>query len=160
MVRSDKFPKLPQMEDVEQDQVSGLVAALRRLPQGELGYAERTDAPTFTASGDVGLEVTVTVGTGRRIRVIGQGGMYTTGVSRWIGDVMESSTILGRWGEVDNLGATPIETMNSSGPVLTPSSGSHTYKLAVRETSGATTLTIFGDVTVPAYIVVEDIGAA
>lgn len=127
-------------------------------PLGTLGYAQITANQTsITTLTDVtGLASTVTVGSGRRIRIsfychaLGSN-VVTDAVTM---SIMEGATQLqdGNFEIVTGFG-----TAASMSVVLTPSAGSHTYKIqAVRQGSGS--VTVFAGSADPAYILVEDIG--
>ncbi len=129
---------------------------------GQLGYAQVTANQVLTAAADLtGLSVTVTVGSGRRIKVTGhvifdnEVAAANYGILR----IMESGTQLnqsivgltnnGTIGEIHDATATTI---------LTPSAGSHTYNL--RGDGNAFNILMTAAATLPAFILVEDIGAA
>lgn len=152
--------------------LTGLDTSVGTIPQtavpdtawGTLGYAQVTANQTITASGTetdlTGLTATVTVGTGRRIRISGQGILSRTvadGVT--LGRFKESTTALGRWAQHSPSANT--EFGHSHGAViLTPSAGSHTYKLTLQRFSGTGNVTLNADSTSPAFILCEDIGPA
>ena len=131
---------------------------LTARPQGVLGYAQVTanQGGITTAVDLTGLTVTVTVGSGRRIKVTG--------------DVYYSTTVAGgAAGVYVNEGASQLaqRTRVTAGTladasrvevVLTPSAGAHTYKL--RGSMGSGTGTLEAAATYPAYILVEDLGSA
>lgn len=125
---------------------------------GQIGYAEvitsQTDITTIVDL--TGLTTTVTVGTGRRIKITGFVGQFT----RTAGTTTFTSI---RTAE----GATQLQSVTfamantyAGGAIiniLTPSPGSHTYKLRAL-TDG--TVTMEAGATTPCFILVEDIGAA
>jgi len=122
------------------------------------GYAQVTaNQTTITALVDLsGLTVTVTVGSGRRIRITGYVLLSTT-VS---GDtfsvaIREGSTTL----QVAQLTTTSTAQAQTLHPavVLTPSAGPHTYKLSASRV-GTGTVTSNAGATFPAFILAEDIG--
>lgn len=128
------------------------------MPAGTLGYAQVTaDQGTFTAETDLtGLSVTVTVGAGRRIRVSGKAGFDSSVGGDTVNcEIKESGTQLQSvsFAISANLhgGATPSV-------VLTPSAGVHTYNLAAVRANGTGNITMKASSTLPAYILVEDIG--
>jgi hypothetical protein len=132
---------------------------------GVLGYSEVvvTQAGITAAAGIVdltNLSVTVTVGTGRRIRVSGKTMASGTDVStRFIIFIQEGASFLQRiWDGAVNIANV---SKNAYGAViLTPSAGSHTYKLSVDNITGPGTVGTEAGVGLPSYILVEDIGAA
>ena len=137
----------------------GTPGAWSSPPMGTLGYAQVTVNQNVTTQVDLtGLTVTVTVGTGRRVRVTGwckfTNNTANNGTSIYI---MEGATQL----------ADSSEYMNGTGgnsytcvamAVLTPTGGSHTYKLQGSTIGGGTTSTLLAATTVPCFILVEDIG--
>ena len=126
-----------------------------------LGYAQVTaDQTSISAEVDLtGLTSTVTVGTSRRVRVTGCGQIANDGTAgRVIGRIFEGATEVGRW-VVEEIAASGF-VLGCGSTVLTPSAGSHTYKLKLWKQSGAGTLFLDGITEAPAYILVEDIGPA
>jgi len=125
-----------------------------------LGYAQATsNQGSITTEVDLtSLSVTVTVGTGRRIRI--------TGVCRAQNDTANSGFAL----QIQE-GVTEFQTDSQRLPaasepgtfhavaVITPSAGSHTYKLTGQR-QGVGTATTIAAAAAPAFILVEDIGAA
>ena len=126
---------------------------------GQLGYAEKTatDQTGITALTDLtGLSVTVTVGTGRRIRVTGYliaQQITNTGTVEL--HIREGSTTLER--SVDTVAAGSFLTCRPT-LITSPSAGVHTYKLSLTSSAASVGTAYTG--TGPAYILVEDIGAA
>lgn len=149
------------------DPVTGDVmteARLDTLPRGWLGYAEVTAAQTLTNTAVetdmTGLTVTVTVGTNRRIRISAQGVLSRTvadGVT--VGRIKEGGTELNRWAQHSPSATTEFDNATGAA-VLTPTAGSHTYKLTLQRFSGTGNVTLNAAATNPAFILVEDIGAA
>lgn len=144
-----------------------LAADMNDLPGGVLGYAEVTANETgITALTDLtGLSVTVDVVANRRIRVTGHGQIENapsgTEDIAVVGFVREGSTTLGRWGSVFNHDIdTALSEIAESSVVLTPSSGSHTYKLSLQRTIGSGAGGIRAAADNPSFILVEDIGPA
>lgn len=130
------------------------------LPQGVLGYAEVTsNQASLSADNNLtGLSVTVTVGESRRIKVTGKvqmASVSSTPDARVF--VMESSTELGSVGRYD-FGTNQTRGASQASVVLTPSAGSHTYHLRFFAVTG--TYTLEASSTNPAFILVEDVGAA
>lgn len=132
-------------------------------PLGALGYAEVTaDQGSITTTTDLtDLAVTVTVRTGRRLRITGWARGYAVSAADAQGDlsVREGATLLA---SRDSLMGVAGNGM-AWGPVLavvTPAAGEHTYKLTAEQTVGAGGLVMLASATVPAFILVEDIGAA
>jgi hypothetical protein len=157
------FSPLPTVTDVDQQDVTGLHAALARLPQGLLGYAEVTASQTgMTGTTDLtGLTVTVTIKPGRRIVVTGKGQgriLDATPPGRAIFSIYEGATELQRFIEF-SADATGQRMAGQASVILTPSAGSHTYKLVALLAAGDT-LDSEADTVWPAFIMVEDIGPA
>ena len=128
---------------------------------GILGYAERTANQTgISAITDLtGLSVTVTMAAGRRIKITGKGNVNqvtSTGTIRGI--IREGSTSLNDWMWANQPPGTPGDLMGMGEVILTPTAGSHTYKLSLQTSAGTTNLVAASDR--PAFILVEDIGAA
>lgn len=128
---------------------------------GQLGYAQIiASSATFTTIADVaGLSVGVTVGTGRRIKL------------SWRGDVLRSvadgTSIMYIYEGVTELtraqGFARVagESFNTNASVvITPSAGSHTYNIKGQTASGTGNSLVTAAAVNPAYILVEDIGAA
>lgn len=127
-------------------------------PRGRLGYAPKTASqlaiPT-TVTDLTSLSIAVTVGTSRRIR-ISAFCQFNHDNSNWVALLIrESSTTLAT--SQNNAGAGEYRS-HALSVVLTPSSGSHTYKLSAQCSVG--TAALIASSTQPAYILVEDIGAA
>ena len=133
------------------------------MPAGVLGYAQVTaDQAAITAIVDLtGLAVTVTTGTGRRIRVSG----YCLFQSDTASDhtsltIAEGAAAL----VVSYQPLSPTATRPSvalAEVILTPTAGVHTYKLRGARIGGAGIVTMKADGGTtygPAFIKVEDIG--
>lgn len=131
--------------------------ALQGPPSAQLGYAEVTaNQSTITAEVDLtGLAVTVTVPVGRRIKITG----HVLARSTVANDVFQLSI---------KEGATLLNAAKDSVPttddlsidafsIITPSAGTHTYKLTALRSSGSGNLNIAAGATFPSYILVEDI---
>jgi hypothetical protein len=128
------------------------------LPRGTLGYASTTGSQSVSSQVDLtGLSVSVTAGSGRRIKVTGRVGWTSTVADDGLQVlIQEDGSSVGTgisYGPQATNGVTTIAQT-----VRTPSSGSHTYKLrGLRVGSG--TLTVSGS-PYPNFILVEDIGSA
>lgn len=121
-----------------------------------LGYAQVTaNQGTFTAETDLtGLSVTVTVPAGRRILISGHVLMSSSvadGTMRC--SIFEGAALLNM---DERTAATNTQGINPS-VVLSPSAGSHTYKLSGLRAAGTGNLTMSANAIFPAYILVEDI---
>lgn len=129
---------------------------------GQLGYAQVVANQVLTATADLtSLTSTVTVGTGRRIRVTGhvRYNNENAAANRTELIIMQDGV------QVQNyiMGLTANATNGEDGAincqvVLSPSAGSHTYKL--QGSASLFNVTMIATATVPAFILVEDIGAA
>lgn len=132
-----------------------------KLALGTLGYTQVTTTQSgITTEVDLtGLSATVTVGTGRRIKITAQASLYST-VDNDTGAVkiVEGATTL-NVGEYPKLSITNTDVKQFSA-VVTPTSGVHTYKLTCVRTSGTGGVISYATVERPAFILVEDIGAA
>lgn len=127
---------------------------------GTLGYAQRTTDQTgiTTATDITGLSVTVTVGAGRRIRLHAWCPYWITTVAGDRGEIkiQEGATILA-FTESTNPG-TAGNFGISAHAVITPSAGSHSYKVVFGRAAGTGTLTFGGSTTSPAFLMAEDVG--
>lgn len=128
---------------------------------GVLGRAVSTTlSQTVTAGVDVtDMTTTVTVAANRILRITGHIRMSASSAAGSSASltVRESSTDLG----CDCHGFA-VSAANEDFTVVTivvaPSAGSHTYKLFAVRSQGSATITGSGSATIPAFIVVEDIG--
>jgi len=141
------------------DVVSKIPDAASRPTLGTLGRAEALGTQTgITAIVDLsGLSVTVVVATGRRIRIKAS----TNWASTVAGDIGRLQIIEG----TDTVQLANFQVVNTvhRWPAvceveLTPSAGSHTYKLQGGRVSGTGTFQMQADNTNPAFILIEDIG--
>lgn len=127
---------------------------------GTLGYAEVTaDQSGITTIADLtSLSVTVTVRSGRRIKISGEIRALSSVGSDLVGLYIRESTTTLR--EIPTeLSATANRQEDIYGQViLTPSAGSHTYKLSLARIAGTGSVTMKAASTYPAHILVEDIG--
>ncbi len=133
-----------------------------RLAGGWIGYAEQTgDQGAITTEVDLtSLTVTVTVGTGRRIRISARTLVVST-VANDIAalNIKEGAAQL-QTGRTGALSGTAVSVGISADVILTPTAGAHTYKLAMARETGTGTLTNKAAATAPAFIAVEDLGPA
>jgi hypothetical protein len=128
--------------------------------QGTLGYAQVVANQTgITTETDLtSLTATVTLVAGRRIRISAQAGIQ----SSVTGDtiilrIKEGATVLQQ--AVGSVQPVNSEVTFSPSVVLTPTVGSHTYKLSLLRLAGTGTLTMVGASNDVPFILVEDIGA-
>jgi hypothetical protein len=130
---------------------------LERFPGGWIGYVEITTSQTgITANVDVtGLTLTVTVGTSRRLMLQASTRVFqATSAATPVVDITTSgNTVLASWQA--SMGISGVQTAQPM-CVLTPSSGSNTWKL--RASTGAGTLEIHAAATFPAFFMIEDVG--
>lgn len=135
-------------------------AELNALPRGWLGYVEITGgvAYTTTLTDITGLSVAVTLAAGRRIKVSAHAvlspGSANVGQNAFI---REGSTTLQRADAI--VSAVPSSASVELAVILTPTAGVHTYKMSGQAASGSSGTYNAGG-TFPAWILVEDIGAA
>lgn len=126
---------------------------------GTLGYAQVTsNQASITTEVDLtSLTVTVTVTSGHRIKITGQALFTIDTANRGAAiAIKESTTQLNQgnaWASEAGFGVTV-----KAEAVLTPSAGSHTYKLTAQRGGSTGTLTMVAGATNPAFILVEDIG--
>ncbi len=143
-------------------EITSILASIAALPQGELGYAEVTsNQGSITTLADLtSLSATVTVGTSRRIVVIGYIGVSVDTVSDTTAalHIRDGSTTLqtARNRPVGNSRQAVLQAVW----VGSPSAGSWTPKLSLEREVGTGTLTMHAASTNPAFIHVLDFGAA
>lgn len=141
------------------------------LPGGWIGYNELTSNSGLTGITSItdltGLSIAVTVNTSRRIRVTGSLGYTLSSTSgsgaRIKAYIREGGTTLKTF--ANDTHAPGEEAQAEGSVVLTPSSGSHTYNLSlsivvISGWAGTVDLTCTATDPGPAFILVEDIGAA
>jgi hypothetical protein len=132
------------------------------LPGGWLGYAEITaDQSGITSLADItGLSQAVTVNSDRRIKITVHGRIQTTSATdRNSVVIREGSTQLQVVYDAIPDSVNPSEAFEGS-VILTPSAGSHTYKVSAQRVTGTGTVTFGAAATAPAFILIEDIGPA
>lgn len=128
---------------------------------GQLGYNQAVASQSgITAATDLtNLTVTVTVGTGRRIKI-----SCDVAVNRTVADGTSNVLILEDSVQVHAINVTtPIVADPSHGGgfvVRTPTAGSHTWKLQLLRATGTGTTGLFAASNQIASILVEDIGPA
>lgn len=122
----------------------------------ELGYAEITTTATATTEADVaGLAVTVTVGTRPILVKMGCGQLYNNNASGYaIVQLKEGATTLAGW--TWGTGVASVQSGYFREARLSPTAGSHTYKVTLQGFIAGTT-TISASSTQPAYIQVVEI---
>lgn len=134
------------------------IRALEDEDVATLGYAEVTAAQTgITSETDLtGLSKTVTVGSGRRVRITGFVPLQQV-TSAAIPRVLIHADGVQETDAFHDTAANAFFNIHVAA-VVTPSAGSHTYKL--RASTNAGTLSTVTSATNPAFILVEDIGPA
>jgi len=140
--------------------VLGTLGLLGTPTLGTLGYAQIVASQVgITTQVDItGLTVTVTVGTGRRIRISAFTPALVSTVATDEGEIhiMEGAT------ELSHVDLQQIGQAGGGGGtcsvVLTPTVGSHTYKVQAVRGAGTGSITWSAAATYPSYILVEDIG--
>lgn len=126
------------------------------VPGGTLGYAQVTATQTniTTATDLTGLTVTVTVVSGRRVRISAQVGTHQdTNAAIHTLTIQEGATVLATTMQTIGAGVTDTSTALV---ILQPTAGVHTYKLTLA--SSAATGSVVASSTQPSWIQVEDIG--
>ena len=133
-------------------------ANLNKAPGGWIGDVNTTSVQTgiSTVTDLTSLTVTVTVGTSRRVKITGfvPGRQQTSGGLVKI-NIQEGATVLTSAYLTAGVAVFSIFTAQV---VLTPSSGSHTYKLTAETSAG--TFDTSPSAANPVSIVVEDLGPA
>lgn len=139
-----------------------LVTAPGSVPVGQIGYAQATaNQGSITTEVDLtGLSVNVSVAAGRIIRITGYVPAFSSTVAGDAGriSIKEGATLV-TLGQAFISGTAAGANTIMPQVVLSPSAGSHTYKLTGVRVSGSGTFTMNADPTFPAYILVEDITA-
>lgn len=156
-IYSSASPNEPTLFTIED--ITPTPAAANTSPSATLGYAETTSLnQTVTAGADVtGLATTITVPAGRRIKITGKVHINNTlpANDRHVVRIMEGVTQLNAtYGNTSNNGLGEDFIVQA---ILTPSAGTHTYKISAGRQEGDGVVTAYADSTLPAYIVVEDI---
>ena len=133
------------------------------LPGGWIGYVQVTASQSgISGITDLtGLSQAVTVNTSRRIKITAEGRFTSDTAGNLVGFfIREGAT---------TLNGAQIELATSGGPgasdmtatvILTPSTGSHTYKLSLSLVDGSGTVSLSANTDNPAFLLVEDIGPA
>lgn len=131
------------------------------IPRGKIGYAQAVaNQAGITAQVDMtNLSIFVTAEASRRIRITGR--IYPQ--STVANDVVLLTIHEGATQLQQN--TLVLDTANQSQGmtaevVITPSSGSHTYKLTIMRLVGTGSVTNAAAATFPSFVLVEDIGAA
>lgn len=132
-----------------------------KLPGGWIGYAEVVASQgSITTEVDLtSLTVTVTVNTSRRIKITAEC-MFASTVADDIAGlyIYEGAARLQERGQLMRPATWNMAVHAEL--ILTPTAGSHTYKLRGIRWGGSGTVTMYAAATAPAFILVEDIGPA
>lgn len=137
-------------------------ARIAALPQGQLAYAQVTADQSTIGTGLVdlsGLSVTITVDGTRRVKLFAEVMMQSTVANDRVDVMIREGTTVLQIADVSVGNANAPETVVIP-LVLTPTNGSHTYKLSAQRSSGSGSFTSRAGSTNPAFIVAEDLGAA
>lgn len=128
---------------------SGMALAYAEVTANQTGISTETDL--------TGLTVTVTVPAGRRIRITAHCAEIDNDSTAGsvIGRIKEGATVLGLFA-ADTL-ASSVAICADASVVITPTAGSHTYKLSLHKNVGAGSISLSASATQPAFILVEDI---
>lgn len=128
---------------------------------GQLGFSQAasTNQNYTTVVAITGTSVSVTVGTGRRVRLMGN----VNWSPATIGNVVDVT--IRQDGSTVKLIQDTGETVGRGYPIyishiLTPTAGAHTYELFVERSTGTGTDVVLNTSNRAAYLLVEDIGAA
>lgn len=137
-------------------------AHIDSLPAGWLGWIERTsDQGSITTETDVsGVTLTVTLNASRRIRISAIGQHTATNADTVAQlTIKEGSTSIAY--DRSPTAFANVSYNNAMEPwrIITPSAGSHTYKLTIQRLVGTGTVTLVADTDRPVALLVEDVGA-
>ncbi len=134
-------------------------ANFTKTPGGWIGREQVTaNQTTIGTSGTdlTGLSIAVTVGSGRTLRITGQAMLQSKGSAHGSElAVYEGATRLNT-GRIEAEAQDSFSTCVVVAYIVSPSAGSHTYKL--RATASANTTDMLAGADFPAFILVEDIG--
>jgi hypothetical protein len=134
-------------------------ANVNNLPGGEIGHAELVaDSSTFSSvlTDISGLSQTVTVNTNRKIRITFDASVNTSATDACFFFIREGSTQLRAITHV--WGPNSTSSYIHFSVVISPSSGSHTYKISGQANTGTTNVKILASATNPAQMTIDDIG--
>lgn len=143
------------------EDVTSTPTAASGAPSSTLAYAEVTTGQSgITSVVDLtGLTVTITVPPGRRIAItanIETSRTVPDGTTRL--SIKEGATFLQIMDNQENIAS---DTCSLNGQaIITPSAGTHTYKLTLERASGTGTVALGASTNSPSFILVEDITGA
>lgn len=150
------FPAFLLVEDI-----SPTPEATTGAPSSTLAYAEilASQGSITTATDVTGLSVTVTVPAGRRIRISSEAGISSTVATDGVDyQICEGATVL--QDRTAKLDVQAPEVVIHTEVIVSPSAGTHTYKIRASRFAGTGTATVTAASNKPAYILVEDITAS
>lgn len=132
---------------------------------GQLGYtevnnlADQQDSSAGTETDATNLTVTVTVGTGRRIKITVKGQVFST--------ILDDACFIRTKEGATTLMLVTMNRLNGSASqyyefsaTVTPTAGMHTYKVSFQRAVGTGRISHRSNALEPSFIRVEDIGAA
>jgi len=128
---------------------------------GWIGYEQRTADLTNIGATEVNvLSSAVTVNAGRRIEVRAFFPAWTSTVAGDLAQMrlLEGSTQLQLGRSRTQLANVATESPTILYAVLTPTTGAHTYTMAIARTTGSGTLILSGGADGPAHLLVTDLG--
>ena len=150
------------MEAATKQYVDAAAAADPAAAQGVLGYAERTTSQTgITSIADItSLTVTLTYAANRWIRITAKatGLLSSVATDRGVMRIREGSTTLNHGYHAFRTAGTTEDGITVE-HILTPSTGSHTYKVSYERFAGTGTHEFVCAVSGPSFILIEDLGA-
>lgn len=133
--------------------------ALQGPPSAQLGYAEVTASQggITTITDLTGLAVTVTVPVGRRIKIIGRAAVNGSVASNTANVIIREGGTALQYGTVINSPTIGNGVSNQVEVVITPTAGTHTYKLSLEQAAGGGSVGMAAASIFPAFISVEDV---
>jgi hypothetical protein len=142
---------------------SAWVRSNSRGPYGRMGYAERTTATTINAgASDVdvpSLSITFTAEAGRTYKVTLNGYLIgSVANDRAAMSIKEGSTTLQSMSNFLLAASGSAYQQLLEAIIVSPSAGAHTYKVAIRRSSGSGNVNMYSDSQTKAFLLVEDIG--
>ncbi len=138
----------------------GLPSNPAMSPQA-LGYAEYIGGTlALGAASDTtvtGLQVTVTVPEGRRLKISAQVHARSSVATDVVYTRIRKTGVAGNahFSYVNELSASPSTPVNTA--IVTPAAGTHTYYVTVTRGSGSGSVTVYGAGGEPSWLLVEDI---
>lgn len=130
-------------------------------PAGALGFVEvDTNQTGITTETDLtGLQVTVDVPSGRRIRIVGSGTVRaSSGTALVRGGIYGGGSLLNRWVDTPGELGSGGTFRGEASTVEEPAGGARTYKLTLESTSGTGVADLVASSSLKAFLLVEDLG--